>query len=217
VALAGAVVAAVAWQATATVAQEGTPWARTIDRVAEPRPFDGANVDLTGTWKDPGDGIYYVGQHDRDVWWSGMSGRGGPADLVGRNWSNVARGTLGDDLVLEIDWADVPRAHHTASGTVWAQVGSDRDGSLQLRLIRDTGGSDVPLWTPCSVVTGTDPAELPPDGAFEADLAAGELAAQRVSAGDAATLAGPARLIFDAGRFAIEADFAGDQTCDGSL
>jgi hypothetical protein len=67
-----------------------------------------------------------------------MSGLGGPADLAGRNWSNVATGSLDEDLVLTIEWADVPRARSTSTGTVWAQAEADAAGILQLRLIRDS-------------------------------------------------------------------------------
>ena len=202
------------------VAQESSPAGpvvETIDCGPDPRPFDASDVDLTGTWKDQGDGIYYVAQYDDTVWWSAMSGLGGPADLAGRNWSNVATGSLDEDLVLMIEWADVPRAHSTATGTVWAQAEADAAGNLQLRLIRDTGGSGVSLWTPCSPVSGPDPAALAPDGSYEADVSEADLLAAGAPAHDAAFLGtGLTTLRLEGGRFSIVAEWTSEASCEGS-
>jgi hypothetical protein len=195
-----------------------TPARGIIDCVPQQRPFDAANVDLTGTWRDQGDGVYYVSQYGDTVWWSAMSGLGGPADLAGRNWSNVAKGSLDADNVLMIEWADVPRAHHTATGTVWAQAEAGAQGELQLSLIRDTGGSGVSRWTTCSIVGGPDPATPPPIGAYEADLSKADLIAAGAWPEDAALLGtGTTTLTFaEDGTFAFEADWVAEGGCGGS-
>ena len=41
---------------------------------------------FTGPWLGDDNGIYYIRQIGSDIWWSGMSDVGGPADLVGRGW-----------------------------------------------------------------------------------------------------------------------------------
>ena len=49
--------------------------------------FDPAKIDLTGAWLGDDEGIYYIRQLDKVVWWSGMSGQ------AGRPESWVATGT----------------------------------------------------------------------------------------------------------------------------
>ena len=111
--------------------------------------FDGAKTDLTGAWLANDEGIYYLRQLGKDLWWSGMSGQAGPAASLGRDWNNVAHGTIGDDLTIKLDWADVPRGQVMGNGTLtW--VIEEKDGNTRLRKTAETGtGFGGALFTPC--------------------------------------------------------------------
>lgn len=117
-----------------------------------PITFDpAAPIDLSGTWAGDDGGIYYVRQLDNVVWWNGMSSRSGPPEDLGRDWNNVGRGEINDDLTIPSDWADVPRGQVLGSGTVTFKVGADAQGNLQLTKESETGsGRGDTLWTPCS-------------------------------------------------------------------
>ena len=78
--------------------------------------FDPKTLDLTGAWGGDDDGIYYIRQIGKVIWWSGMSGAAGPADQLGRDWNNVATGTIKYDLTIPVTWADVRAARSWAPG-----------------------------------------------------------------------------------------------------
>ena len=59
-----------------------------------------ATIDLTGAWAGDDGGIYYVRQRDNVIWWNGMSSRNYPAEVLGRDWNNVGRGEINDDLTI---------------------------------------------------------------------------------------------------------------------
>ena len=65
-------------------------------------------MDLTGPWLANDDGIYYLRQIEDALWWSGMSGQGGPPGTLGREWTNVAFGQIQVDLTIELQLADLP-------------------------------------------------------------------------------------------------------------
>src|SRR4249920_228391 len=79
--------------------------------------FDPKALDLTGAWMGDDDGVYYIRQLGKVIWWSGMSEASGPPDRLGRDWNNVATGTIKDDLTIPLTWADVPRGGVMGSGT----------------------------------------------------------------------------------------------------
>ncbi len=116
-------------------------------------PFDAtAPIDLTGTWAGDDGGVYFVRQLDDVVWWNGMSFRDGPPDDLGRDWNNVGRGILGDDLRIVADWSDVPRGGVAGHGTVTFQVGTHPTGDLEILKIEETGtGRGDTRWTPCTL------------------------------------------------------------------
>ena len=116
-------------------------------------PFDAtAPIDLTGTWAGDDGGVYFVRQLDDVVWWNGMSSRDGPPADLGRDWNNVGRGILGDDLRIVADWSDVPRGGVGGHGTVTFQVGSHPTGDLEILKIEETGtGRGDTRWTPCTL------------------------------------------------------------------
>src|SRR5215204_5549114 len=64
--------------------------------------FDPAKIDLTGAWLGNDEGIYYIRQVGKKIWWNGMSARSGPPDLLGREWNNVAAGEIQADLTIEL-------------------------------------------------------------------------------------------------------------------
>ena len=124
-----------------------------IGGVCTPAPikFDPKAIDLTGAWAGDDGGIYYVRQLDKVVWWNGMSDRARPPRTLGRDWNNVGRGEIKDDLTIVSDWADVPRGGINGFGTVTFKIGADASGNLQITKVRETGtGRGDTLWTRCT-------------------------------------------------------------------
>jgi hypothetical protein len=118
-------------------------------------PFDADAIDLTGTWAGNDGGVYYVRQLDSIVWWNGMSSRDQPPEVLGKDWNNVGRGEIQEDLSIVSEWADVPRGGVGGSGTVTFQIGADTDGNLQITKTGGTGsGRGDSLWTPCTLGFG---------------------------------------------------------------
>jgi hypothetical protein len=113
--------------------------------------FDAARIDLTGPWSGDDDGIYYLRQVGRTLWWSGMSNRQGPPSGLGRDWNNVATGQIKADLTIELNWADVPRGQVMGHGTLVWKVVDDGTGNAQLKKLSETGtGFGGSKFTPCS-------------------------------------------------------------------
>lgn len=109
-------------------------------------------MDLTGAWSADDDGIYYLRQLGKTLWWSGMSGRSGPPSGLGRDWNNVATGEIKDDLTIDLDWADVPRGRVMGSGTLVWKIVDDGTGNARLTKLSETGtGFGGSQFTPCSV------------------------------------------------------------------
>jgi hypothetical protein len=114
------------------------------------RPFDPADLHLTGPWAVNDGGVYYIRQTGSSVAWNGMSGRYGLASDLGREWNNVAIGTLGDDGIIKLDWMDVPRGQVLGGGTLVLRVQGDPGGSLQIVKVSETGtGFGGETFTPC--------------------------------------------------------------------
>ena len=135
-------------------ASASTPVANsTVGEVCHPMPikFDpAAKVDLTGAWAGNDGGIYYVRQLDGVIWWNGMSSRTTPAETLGRDWNNVGRGEIKDDLTIVADWADVPRGMVDGRGTVTFKIGADAKGNLQITKESETGtGRGDTMWSRC--------------------------------------------------------------------
>jgi len=122
--------------------------------VCTPTPikFDpNATIDLTGAWAGDDGGIYYVRQLGTVVWWNGMSSRNDPPAGLGRNWNNVGRGEIKDDLTIASDWVDVPRGAIDGGGTVNFKIGADSAGNLQITKTSGTGsGRGDTVWTRCT-------------------------------------------------------------------
>ena len=79
-----------------------------------------------------------------------MSSRDEEPALLGRQWNNVGRGEISEDLTIASEWADVPRGGIDGSGTVDFKIGADSDGNLQITKTGETGsGRGDSLWTPC--------------------------------------------------------------------
>ena len=115
-----------------------------------PIAFDPDSIDLTGAWAGDDGGIYYVRQLDSVIWWNGMSSRDEEPDLLGREWNNVGRGEIGEDLTIASEWADVPRGGAEGGGTVDFKIGADSEGNLEITKTGGTGsGRGDTVWTPC--------------------------------------------------------------------
>ena len=113
--------------------------------------FDPKTLDLTGAWGGDDDGIYYIRQIGKVIWWSGMSGAAGPADQLGRDWNNVATGTIKDDLTIPVTWADVPRGQAEGVGTMVWEVQDDGYGNARLVKQSATGsGFGGTEFIPCA-------------------------------------------------------------------
>ena len=124
-----------------------------VGAVCTPMPvkFDPTvKVDLTGAWAGNDAGIYYVRQLDNVIWWNGMSDRNTPPEMLGRDWNNVGRGEIKDDLTIVAEWADVPRGQVNGRGTVTFRIGADKDGNLMVSKIAETGtGRGDSVWSRC--------------------------------------------------------------------
>jgi adhesin HecA-like repeat protein len=119
--------------------------------VAAPIAFDADLFDLTGAWAGDDGGIYYVRQQGDLIWWNGMSSRDLPPDRLGRDWNNVGRGEIQDDLTIDADWIDVPRGGIGGGGTVTLRIGADAAGTIEITKLRETGtGRGDSRWTPCT-------------------------------------------------------------------
>jgi len=140
--------------AGATQAATKTPVAtRAAGAPCEPKAvaFDAAKVALSGAWAGDHAGIYYLRQLGKIVWWNGMANRASDPAVLGRDWNNVARGEIKDDLTIAVEWADVPRGEILGGGTLTVRIGKDAKGNIQLTKIAETGtGFGNNVWTPCS-------------------------------------------------------------------
>jgi RNA polymerase sigma-70 factor (ECF subfamily) len=114
------------------------------------RRLDFADLDLTGAWAGDDDGIYYIRQADNIIWWTGLSNRSGEPQDLGREWSNVGRGVIKED-VIAVSWADVPRGDILGNGTLSLKIEPRYSGeTFQLRKVAETGaGFGNTIWTPC--------------------------------------------------------------------
>ena len=142
--------------ATATVAAATAPpsplSSPVVGGICTPTPvaFDPDSIDLTGAWAGNDGGIYYVRQLDSVIWWNGMSSRNEEPTLLGREWNNVGRGEISEDLTIASEWADVPRGGAEGSGTVDFKIGANSEGNLQITKTGGTGsGRGDSLWLPC--------------------------------------------------------------------
>ena len=115
-----------------------------------PRTFDATRFNLTGAWAGDDDGIYYLRQVDKVLWWNGMANRSGDPSILGRDWNNVGRGEVKDDLTIAMEWADVPRGGILGGGTMTLKIEADSKGNIQLRKVAEaTGEFGNNLWTLC--------------------------------------------------------------------
>jgi hypothetical protein len=107
------------------------------------------DVDLTGVWTADDGAIYYVRQLGTTIWWSAMSGLGGPESDLGTEFNPVGRGRLGPRMRIRAEWADVPRGRDLNWGTILFEVRRTDAGSTQIREVGDTE-YDGNVWTPCT-------------------------------------------------------------------
>jgi hypothetical protein len=107
-------------------------------------PFDADHIQLTGRWMADDGGMYYIRQIDDAVWWNGMSDYEQRYGEMGRDWNNVAHGTLDGDLI-RMQFADVPHGNIWGDGDLLVRVEPTLDGSTRLRRTSgDFGGTISP-------------------------------------------------------------------------
>jgi hypothetical protein len=105
--------------------------------------WDGKSaVDLTGAWSGDDDGVYYIRQLGDVIWWTGMSGLGGPLALRGHDWTNVYLGKL-SGLTITGSYADVPQGEALFDGPVTMQLTPTPDGGISL--VRMTPDAETPF------------------------------------------------------------------------
>jgi diacylglycerol O-acyltransferase / trehalose O-mycolyltransferase len=110
-------------------------------------PFDADHIQLTGRWMADDGGMYYISQVDDTVWWSGMSDYEQRYGEMGRDWNNVAQGTLDGELI-RMQFADIPHGNVWGHGDLLVRVEPTLDDSIQLR--RTSGNFGGTIFTPCA-------------------------------------------------------------------
>ncbi len=77
----------------------------------------GEGLQLTGLWRSPDGGTYYLRQAGSCVWFVGLSGDTGAPGRTGTSeWTNAFFGTLQSDFTLRGEWADLPWGRDTGVG-----------------------------------------------------------------------------------------------------
>jgi hypothetical protein len=107
------------------------------------RTPNGDAVLLTGRWRSPDAGTYYVRQAGSCVWIVGLSEDTGPPGGTGSSgWTNAFLGTLKSDFTLHGEWADVPWGRATGVGEVSYRMDfADVDGQEGISLwVTDASG-----------------------------------------------------------------------------
>ena len=104
----------------------------------------GAGLNLTGRWRSPDAGTYYLRQSGSCVWFAGLSsGTGAPGRTGASDWTNSFLGTLHSDFTLSGEWADLPWGRSAGVGELtWAIEFADVDDreAVTLQVTDATGG-----------------------------------------------------------------------------
>jgi hypothetical protein len=96
-------------------------------------------IDLSGIWSANDGGTYYIKQLDNTVWWLGMS------ENNGESFTNVFKGIIKDNSIINGEWIDVPKGATRNHGTLLLNI-SNNEGT-QLKKMIQTGGFGVSLWS----------------------------------------------------------------------
>jgi len=90
----------------------------------------GDAVQLTGRWRAPDGGTYYLRQVGSCVWFTGLSvDTDAPGGLGASQWTNAFLGTLQSDFTLHGEWADLPWGRDTGVGEItWRIDFAEVDG-----------------------------------------------------------------------------------------
>lgn len=104
----------------------------------------GSRLELTGRWRGPSGGTYYLRQSGSCVWFVGLSrDTGAPGGERGSDWTNAFFGTLASDFTLRGSWADVPWGSDVGVGELaWGIDFSEDQGEEVVTLFQSdaTGG-----------------------------------------------------------------------------
>ena len=104
----------------------------------------GGRLELTGRWRGPSGGTYYLRQSGSCVWFVGLSSNTeAPGGGFVPDWTNAFFGTLASDFTVRGSWADVPWGADDGVGELAWQIDfSEGDGEEVISLVRTdvTGG-----------------------------------------------------------------------------
>jgi len=97
----------------------------------------GDAVQLTGRWRAPDGGTYYLRQVGSCVWFTGLSvDTDAPGGLGASQWTNAFLGTLQSDFTLHGEWADLPWGRDTGVGEItWRIDFAEVDGQEGVTLV----------------------------------------------------------------------------------
>jgi len=137
--------------AATSAGQPSTPAQAAAPCTRRTLKYDLAKIDLTGAWLGDDEGVYYLRQLEKTLWWSGMSGQAGVPAALGRDWNNVATGQIKADGTIDLHWADVPRGQILGGGTLRWKIVDDGTGNARLSKLSETGsGFGGSEFTPCT-------------------------------------------------------------------
>ena len=109
----------------------------------------GEGLQLTGLWRSPDGGTYYLRQAGSCVWFVGLSGDTGAPGRTGTSeWTNAFFGTLQSDFTLRGEWADLPWGRDTGVGELtWGINFADVAGqeAVTLEVTAATSGIRWPI------------------------------------------------------------------------
>jgi hypothetical protein len=94
---------------------------------------------LSGDYKTPADGRYYIRQIGNTVWWVGKSSDNG------LTFTNVFKGIIQGTTIVG-DWADVGLGSTHSGGTLTVQITGSNFAKISLSKISQTGGFGDSSW-----------------------------------------------------------------------
>ncbi len=106
-----------------------------------------SNQNLTGKWSCTDSGTYYIRQLGEEILWYGER------DLIDPQWSNVAHGTINNDLIV-LRWMDVPKGIDRRYGVIVIEVSDDGNTLKTINAKADSSEEYIPFdgytWTKIS-------------------------------------------------------------------
>lgn len=93
----------------------------------------GARLELTGRWRSPDGGTYYLRQSGSCIWFIGLSSNTpAPGGEGVSDWTNSFFGTLSSDFTFHGSWADVPWGDENGVGELTWRVDFSEVGGTEV-------------------------------------------------------------------------------------